>query len=161
MVAKKKQEINWKRLIISIIIAQSAGIIGSLFTSSAIPTWYATLNQPPITPPNWFFAPIWITLYTLIGISFYLIWQKGLNKYKLATVLFSIQLFLNALWSIIFFGMQELLFGLIEIVFLWYFILATIIEFKEIDKRAAYMLFPYIAWVTLATLLNFSFVWLN
>ena len=153
--------VDWKRLLLSILFAQGAGIIGSIFTATAIPLWYATLTKPPITPPNWLFAPMWITLYTLMGISFYLIWMKGLKKNKLAVKLFIIQLALNALWSIIFFGMQEILFGLIEIIFLWYFILATIIEFREVDKAAAYLLFPYLAWVTIAAILNFSIVWLN
>lgn len=156
-----KKGINWKRLIISIFIAQAAGILGSLFTFQAIPTWYAGLNQPPITPPNWLFGPMWLSLYTLIGTSFYIIWEKGLKKNRTALVLYSIQLVLNALWSFIFFGLQNLTFGLIEIVFLWYFILATIIEFRTIDKSASYLLFPYLAWVTLATILNFAFVWLN
>lgn len=155
------KKLDWKKLILSILFAQSAGLIGAIFTSSAIPVWYATLNQPPITPPNWLFAPMWITLYTLMGISLYLIWKKGLKKNKIGVKLFLIQWVLNALWSIIFFGMNELLFGLIEIIFLWFFILFTIIEFRETDKCAAYLLIPYLAWVTIATILNFSFVWLN
>ncbi|MFA5406258.1 MAG: TspO/MBR family protein [Candidatus Nanoarchaeia archaeon] len=156
-----KRKFEWKKLIISIIIAQAAGMIGSVFTTPSIATWYASINRPPITPPNWLFAPMWISLFTLMGVGFYFIWVKGIKKHKLASTLYFIQLGLNSLWSIIFFGLHSILFGAIEIVFLWFFILATIIEFKAVDKRAGYLLLPYLAWVTLATLLNISIVFFN
>nr|MBD3312150.1 tryptophan-rich sensory protein [archaeon] len=158
-----KLKIDWKKLIISVIIAQAAGMIGSIFTFQSIPTWYASLNKPSITPPNWLFGPMWTSLYTLMGISFYIIWTKGFKSKdaKLACALYLIQLGLNALWSIIFFGFKSLVGGLIEIIFLWFFILATMIEFRSINKTAGYLLLPYLAWVTAATILNFSIAWLN
>ncbi len=153
-------KIDYKKLVLSILIVFLAAFIGSVSTFSSIPTWYASLNKPPITPPNWLFSPMWTSLYILMAVSFYLIW-KNKKKAKIAKTLFIIQLVLNALWSIIFFGLHSLLGGLIEIIFLWYFILFTIIEFREVDKRAAYLLIPYIAWVTIATILNFSIILYN
>ena len=157
----KWDKVDWKTLILSILIAQAAGMIGSIATFPSIPTWYASLNKPPITPPNWLFGPMWLSLYTLMGIAFYIVWKKGLKKHCLASTLYWIQLGLNSIWSLIFFGMRDIVFGAIEIVFLWFFILATIIEFKAIDKKAGYLLLPYLAWVTLATLLNISIAFYN
>lgn len=160
---KDKISINWVKLIVSIVLSEAAGLVGSIFTFQSIPTWYATLNKPPITPPNWFFAPIWTSLYFLIGIALYFVWNKGLGAKgsKLAITLFMIQLFLNSLWSYIFFGAKSLLFGAIEIVFLWFFIVATTIEFRDIDRKAGYIMFPYLSWATLATILNLSILWIN
>lgn len=152
---------KWYKLIISIVICQAAGIIGSFFTSASIPTWYATLQKPWFTPPNWLFGPVWITLYTLIGISLYLVWQKGINKNKKAVALFGSQLILNSIWSILFFGLRNPFIALIEIIILWFLILGTIILFYKIDKRASYLLIPYIIWGTLATFLNYYILILN
>ncbi len=156
-------KVNWVKLAVSILITEGAGGIGSVFTYNAIPTWYAALNKTPITPPNWIFAPMWISLFFLMGLSLYLIWNRGnvLSEHRLAISLFFVQLALNVLWSFVFFGQKELLLGGIEIVFLWYFILATIIEFMRIDRGSGYLLFPYISWVTVATILNFSILWAN
>lgn len=151
------------KMLLSLLITEGAGGIGSIFTLGAIPGWYASLNRSPITPPSWFFAPIWVTLYFLMGLSLYFVWQRRLEVTDswIALTLFSIQLTFNVLWSLIFFGLHQILFGAIEIVFLWFFIAATIVEFRVIDKKAAYLLFPYLAWVTAATLLNMSVLWLN
>ena len=147
------------KLIISIIICQLAGVIGSIFTTSSIPTWYASLNKPEFNPPNWIFAPVWITLFTLMGISLYLVWSKGVNKKALT--FFGIQLVLNTLWSIIFFGLQNILFAFIEIIILWIAILLTIIYFYRLSKAASYLLVPYILWVSFAAVLNFSIFLIN
>jgi len=107
------------KLVISIIACQFAGLIGSIFTTPAIPTWYATLEKPPFTPPNWLFAPAWITLYLLMAISASIVWQRGLENRPVRTslVIFLIQLILNALWSVVFFGLQSPLFGIIVIIY--------------------------------------------
>jgi len=102
-------KINFKKLVISILIAQCAGIFGSLFTAPSITTWYAGLNKPPIAPPNWLFGPMWIALYALMGVAFYLIWDK--KNSGIAKTLYFIQLTLNALWSWIFFGLHSLVGG--------------------------------------------------
>lgn len=150
---------NWGLLIALILLCQGAGFFGAIFTTPAIPTWYASLNKPSITPPNWLFAPMWTSLYTLMGIALYWVWNKKNNC--LAKTLFFIQLGLNALWSLIFFGLQQLTLGLVEIIFLDYFVIATIIEFRDLDKKAGYILFPYMAWLTAATILNLTIAWLN
>src|SRR5512136_87027 len=113
------------RLVISILAPLVAGGIGSLFTFKAIPTWYQGLKRPPYTPPNWAFGPVWTTLYILMGISVFLVWQKGLDTTgtMLAFTLFWIQLAVNALWSIIFFGMKSKGGGAMAIAALWLLIL--------------------------------------
>lgn len=154
---------NPLRLVLSIVITEGSGGLGSVFTYGAINTWYASLNRSALTPPNWLFAPMWISLYFIMGISLYLVWNReGKSQDKaLGLFLFGTQLALNVLWSLIFFGLHSILFGLIEIVFLWFFIVATIIEFYPVDKKASYLLFPYISWVTVATMLNASILLAN
>lgn len=149
------------KLIASIAVCLSVGLAGSFFTAPSIPTWYATLIKPPFSPPNWIFAPMWTTLYILMGISLFIIWQKYPKNKKVipALKLFAVQLFLNAIWSPIFFGAKNLLWALMVIVLLWFFIAKTISAFGKIDKRAGILLYPYLAWVSFATILNFS-VWL-
>jgi tryptophan-rich sensory protein len=137
-----------------------AGIIGSLFTISSITSWYVNLNKPFFTPPDWLFGPVWLTLYTLMGISLYYILnesQKG--KIKIPLIIFFTQLLLNTLWSITFFGYQFIFYSLVEIVIMWIFIALTIFSFYRISKKSALILFIYLAWVTIATLLNY-FVWI-
>ncbi len=151
------------KLIIAIFVAQLAGIVGSIFTAPNIPTWYANVVRPELAPPNWIFAPVWIILFTLMGISAFLIWQKGLkNKsVKIALLIFLGQLILNTLWSVIFFGLQNPGAAFIEIILLWVAILATIIAFAKISKPAAWLLVPYILWVSFAGYLNYMIYILN
>lgn len=157
----KKSEIP--KLIISIIIPLIAGFVGSLATFSSIPTWYVALAKPVWAPPNWLFGPVWTTLFILMGIALFLVWRKGLERrdVKIAISVFGIQLVLNVLWSVIFFGLHSLLGGLIEIVFLWIAILINIILFYKISKAAGILLLPYIAWVTIAFYLTYTVYLLN
>ncbi|MBW2982139.1 tryptophan-rich sensory protein [Candidatus Woesearchaeota archaeon] len=148
----------WK-LIISILLPFLASVIGGFFTSQSVSTWYITLIKPSFNPPSWVFGPVWTILYLLMGISLYLVWIKRYDK-KAFTV-FGIQLFLNALWSVLFFGLQNPLFAFIEIIFLWAAILITIIYFYRINKISAYLFIPYILWVSFAAVLNISIVLLN
>jgi benzodiazapine receptor len=151
------------KLAISILICQCAGIIGSLFTTRSISTWYAFINKPTFTPPNWVFAPAWISLFTLMGIAVFLLWRKGLRApgVKRALSIFFLQLTLNSLWSIVFFGGRSMLGGLVVIVLLWLAILWTIKSFFAISKPAAVLLIPYIVWVSFALVLNVAFLTLN
>ncbi len=151
------------KFIISIIICQLAGVLGSLFTRPAIPTWYVNLNKPSFTPPNWIFSPVWITLFILMGISAFLVWNRGINVkgVKKALIIFVVQLILNAFWSVAFFGFKSPLAGLIVIILLWIAILFTIINFNNISKTASLLLIPYIIWVSFAAVLNFSIWRLN
>jgi len=148
------------KLIVSILASFAAAGIGSLFTFKAIPNWYAGLRKPPYTPPNWAFGPVWTTLYILMAISVFLVWQKGLaiDGALLAFILFWIQLVFNALWSIIFFGMKSKGGGVITIVVLWLLILATVITSLRVSGWAGALLIPYILWVSIASYLNIG-VW--
>ncbi len=148
------------KLFTSIVLCQLAGIVGSFFTISSIGGWYETLNQPYFRPPNSLFGPVWIILYTLMGISFYWIWIKKSNtKTKEAIKLFVLHLIINSLWSIVFFGLQQIFLGLIVIVMLLVTLLMVMRKFWSIDGRATGILFPYLVWVTFATVLNFA-IWI-
>ncbi len=154
---------NLVKLIICIVICQLAGLIGTVFTMGSMTTWYAALNKPSFNPPDWLFAPVWIVLYLVMGISLFIIWKEGLkNKdVKSAFIFFIIQLILNASWSVVFFGVHSVIGGLIVIIILWLLILVTIIKFKNISRTAAILLIPYLIWVSFATILNFFINKLN
>jgi len=153
---------NPKLLFFSILLSQLAGIIGSTATMSAIPTWYVTLNKPSFNPPNWIFGPVWITLYTMMGIALYLVWVKKQTKEtKITKNLFLAHLLVNALWSLVFFGLKRLDLAFIVIIALWWIIIYLIEMFKKIDKKASYLLVPYLLWVTFASVLNYAIWQLN
>jgi len=147
---------NALTLIGAVALCELAGLIGSVFTISAIPVWYAGLVKPALNPPSWVFAPVWTLLYLLMGIALFLVWQKHEKK---ALMLFAVQLFLNTLWTPIFFGLHNPLAGLAVIVLLWFAVLATTVEFYKSSKVATVLLVPYLAWVTFALYLNLS-IWL-
>ncbi|MBU2025937.1 MAG: TspO/MBR family protein [Patescibacteria group bacterium] len=151
---------NYKRLIISLALPQLAGLIGSIFTTPAIPGWYASLIKPSFSPPNWLFGPVWISLYFLMGISIYLIWQRAQKNKKAQKVLwlFWIHLFFNAIWSIIFFGLQNPGLALVDLAVIWVLIIILMIKFWPINKWSTYLLIPYLLWVSFAGVLNF-FIW--
>ena len=150
-------------LLIAVSICLFAGFVGSIFTTPAISTWYITLNKPVLNPPNWIFAPVWTILFILMGVSLCLVLQKDMKKIetKMALCFFAVQLILNILWSILFFGFHSPLAGLIEIGFLWIAILFTIISFWRVSKVSAILLLPYLFWVSFASILNFLIWELN
>jgi tryptophan-rich sensory protein len=150
------------KLVASVILCQIAGFLGSLFTTQAIPTWYKTLNKAFFTPPNWIFSPVWISLFILMGISLFIVWRRSDHpQFKPALIFFFVQLILNILWSVAFFGLKSPLLGLMDIVLLWIAILFTILNFFKVSKFAGVLLIPYLLWVSFATLLNFSLWILN
>lgn len=151
------------KLVISILTCQCAGIIGSFFTRHSVQEWYAFINKPAFNPPNWVFAPVWTILFTMMGISAFLVWRKGLRTpgVRSALMIFLLQLALNSLWSIVFFGHRSIVGGLVVIVVLWLVILWTIIRFFTISKPAAAWLIPYIVWVSFAFILNIALAVLN
>lgn len=151
------------KLIVAIVVCELAGIIGSIFTASAIPNWHATLAKPALNPPSWIFGPVWTTLYALMGIAAFLIWKKGWDRtdVRKALYVFGIQLVLNALWSIIFFGLQGPAWAFANIVLMWLAIVWTMILFYKISKPAVWLLIPYILWVSFAAYLNYSIWTLN
>jgi translocator protein len=151
------------KLFISILGPLLVGVIGSLFTFQSIPVWYAGLAKPKFSPPNWVFGPVWTVLYILMGCAAFLVWRRGLElrEVRLALSLFIGQLVLNALWSIIFFGFHNPGLAFIEIIFLLIAIVATIVSFAHVSKTAAWLLVPYIVWVSFASYLNFAIWMLN
>jgi benzodiazapine receptor len=151
------------KLVVSILLCQLAGVIGGLFTASSVDSWYATLTKPSFNPPNWLFSPVWITLYVLMGVALFLVWRQGIQTegVKSALIVFGLQLALNTLWSLLFFGLKMPLFAFIEIVILWCLILITILKFKKISKIAGLLLIPYLLWVSFAAVLNYFLWYLN
>ncbi len=152
---------NFLKLPISILVALLVGALGSLFTTSSIQNWYATLAKPSFNPPAWLFAPVWTILYVLMGISFWMIWTSRSKEKNRAMGLFVVQLVLNGIWSPVFFGAHSIGGALALIVLLWAAIVLTILIFKKISKPAAWLLVPYILWVSFAMLLNFAIWRLN
>lgn len=157
------KKVNVSRLLISVIICQLAGAIGSIFTSSSLESWYFLLEKPTFNPPSWVFFPVWTTLYTLMGISLYLVWEKGIQQkeVKAGIFLFGLQLGLNILWSFLFFGLQSPYHAFLEILLLWLAILLTAIQFWKVSKAASMLLIPYLLWVSFAALLNYQIWVLN
>lgn len=154
------------KILLSVVICLGLGLLSGLSTMKEIDGWYATLNKPSFNPPNWLFGPAWTTLYTLMGISFGLVWnklsQKGFSLFELRGVTyFFIQFILNLAWSSIFFTWHKIELALVEILILWIFILLTIIHFYRFHKAAGILLIPYILWVSFATVLTASIWYLN
>jgi translocator protein len=155
---KNKKLIDVFLFIVSIAVCQLAGLIGSVFTAPNIKTWYAGLNKPFFTPPNWVFAPVWTTLFIMMGISLFLIWRKGLREKNIreAFIMFMVQLILNAGWSIVFFGTHSILGGFLVISALCIAILFTAALFYAVSRAASILLLPYLLWVSFASVLNFA-----
>ena len=151
---------NYLELALAILLCNLAGFIGSVFTMPSIPTWYAALVKPAFNPPNWIFGPVWTLLYILMGIALYLVWQKRAGA-RAAIWLFLVHLVINALWSVVFFGWHEILWAFVVIILLWLMIVALIWMFYKVNKTAAYLLVPYLLWVSFASLLNYALWSLN
>lgn len=177
---------NFYKLVVAIIISELAGIIGSVFTASSVSTWYAALEKPALNPPAWVFGPVWTILYALIGIALFLVWKndwrvanhvleavgKPWNKWSRrlwsgdwqkqnVLAIFAVQYILNILWSFIFFGLQLPGLAFFALIALWFSIVYLIVNFYRISKAAAYLLLPYLLWVSFAGYLNFAIWSLN
>ena len=148
---------NLIRFVASVAVCEAAGVVGSVFTVSAIPGWYAALQKPWFTPPNWLFAPVWLTLYFLMGSTLYLLWGKR-PRSEAAMAAFGVQLVLNVAWSGVFFGAHELFYGFVVIAALWAAIVAAMGLSYRVSRGAAALLVPYILWVTVASALNY-YLW--
>lgn len=150
------------QIIISTLIAEGAGILGSIFTVSSIRGWYLTLVKPSWNPPSWIFGPAWTTLYAFMGVAAALVWkQRTFPGAKTALWFYGIQLALNVLWSILFFGLKNPELAFAEIVVLLIMIIATTVLFWRINPWAGVLMLPYIAWVSFATYLNYTIWRLN
>lgn len=150
------------KFVISILIPLLLGAIAGGFTSQAVPGWFASLNRPSFSPPNWIFGPVWTILYILLGLSLYLIWKQIPSKERNnAILIFSFQMFLNFIWSFVFFYFNQIGLALIVIIGLWLSIILMINRFYKIKPLAAYLNLPYILWVTFASVLNAGYFILN
>ena len=154
---------NWTRLAFSLGICLGAGGLGSVATRQSLMTWYPKLIKPFFSPPDWIFAPVWTTLYLMMGYSAYLVWQKKESAAGVTRALswFGIQLFINISWSFVFFKFQSLVGGVLVIMALWSSILLTIVKFTKISKKASSLLMPYLLWVSFAAVLNVALWRLN
>jgi benzodiazapine receptor len=152
---------NLKKIVIMVVVAELVGVLGSVFTAPAIAGWYAALNKPFFTPPGWLFAPVWVTLFLLMGIAAGIVWNSKSKLKRIALRVYYGQLVLNLAWSMLFFGARAPAAAFAEIVLLWVAILYTILIFRKVDIKAAYLMVPYICWVTIASALNLGIVLLN
>ncbi len=156
----KAQQVS--KFLISILLPLGVGAIAGIFTSKAIPGWYASLNQPSFNPPNWVFGPVWTTLYIILGISLFLIWKLEAGKERnQAILIFMVQLLLNFGWSFFFFYFKMIGVALVDIVALWIMIVIMLYRFYRLKPLAAYINIPYLLWVTFATALNAAYYFLN
>lgn len=151
------------KLVVAVLISELVGVVGSLVTVPAISSWYIGIAKPALNPPSWVFGPVWTALFLLMGIAAFLVWKKGIKRKGVGVALlaFSVQLALNLLWSVFFFGFQNPGLAFVEIIFLWVAIVATMIFFARVSKPAAWLLVPYIIWVSFAGYLNWSIWKLN
>ena len=156
---KAKQNL---KLVASLLLPLGVGGIAGMYTTEAIPGWYASLVQPSFNPPNWVFGPVWTTLYIIMGISLFLIWKLPASKERNQAILvFMVQLFLNFCWSFFFFHFKMIGIALVDIVALWIMILVMLIRFYKLKPISAYINIPYLLWVTFATALNGAYFFLN
>ncbi|KIA91632.1 TspO and MBR [Pedobacter kyungheensis] len=149
--------------IVNIAITLGIGALGGWATAQSVKTWYPTLNKPAFNPPNWLFAPVWTTLYILIGIAAYLVWIKRdqITHFPRTVAIYLIQLMLNLAWSFIFFYLHEIGFAMAEIILLLIVIVINAVTFYRIDKRAGLLFIPYILWVSFASFLTYNILILN
>ena len=152
------------KIVITVAICLTVGYLSSLVTQESIETWYPTIKKPSFNPPNWIFAPVWTLLFVLMGIAVGLVWDKyeeNKELVKKGMLFFGIQLFFNALWSYLFFGLHNLLLASIEIILLLLLIFETYLIFKKLDKKISFLLIPYMLWVGFATILTITIYILN
>lgn len=155
----------WVTLATAIIATEIVGASGSIFTTMGLESWYPALTSPSLAPPNWVFAPVWSTLFALMGVAVWRIWRRTSGdrsgSARVALLVFAIHFVVNIAWSGVFFGLQSLLWGLIVIGLLWVVIVLTMWAFARVDRPAALLLVPYLGWVTFAAYLNYAFWALN
>lgn len=157
------EKVKAKTYLLPVGLCLAVGLLSSWATRPAIESWYVYLHKPFFTPPNWLFAPVWLVLYVMMGVAAGLIWNEGWNKkaVKKALYIFALQLLLNAAWSQLFFGLKNPALALADILLLAAAITACILAFKKINRVAAWLMAPYLAWVLYATALNIGIVALN
>lgn len=149
--------------LISLLITLAIGLVASVFTRPQIAGWYSTLHKPSFNPPPWLFAPVWTLIYILIATAAYTVWKLRSRRpaYKIARAIYFIQLLLNFSWSIVFFGLHQILGAFFIILLLWISIILNIHWFGKFSKMAGWLFYPYLLWVSFAALLNASIYFLN
>ena len=147
---------KWLVLAALLVLCLGLGSAAGFLTAQSLPTWFPTLVKPSFNQPSWLFAPVWTTLYIMMAVAAWLVWLR-----KGPLVLFYVQLALNFAWSLLFFGLHSPALALIDIVAMWVAILLTLLAFWKVDRRAGWLLVPYLAWVSFAGVLNASIWWLN
>jgi benzodiazapine receptor len=151
-------------LVVAVVAVEVVGASGAVFTAQGLGAWYDSLQQPALAPLNWVFGPVWTALFALIGAALWLVWRQADSAprdVRLAVGVFVVHFAFNLGWSAVFFGMREIGLGLAVIVALWALIVAMMWAFARVDRRAALLLVPYLAWVSFATYLNYEFWTLN
>lgn len=148
-------------LVLWMIISFMAAAIGNVCTSGSVREWYPAIAKPDWTPPSWVFGPVWTALYFSLGVAAWLVWKEGRHGNRLALTVFMMQLALNAMWSVIFFGWRQPGWAAVEIVVLWLFIVATVILFGRVRPLAGLILVPYLLWASFASVLNIAIWRLN
>jgi len=150
-------------LIVAVLVPLAVGILGSFSTMDSVRTWYPSLVRPSFAPPTWVFGPVWTALYAMMGVASWLVWRQGFAQPEVrgALAVYGVQLVFNLIWSWLFFGLQRPFLALLDIVVLLVLIVVSVIRFAAVDRRAALLLLPYLAWVAFATVLNGGFWWLN
>lgn len=157
-----KDSARWLGLVVFMVICLGAGGLGAIATTPEIEGWYKTIAKPSWNPPDYVFGPVWTTLYVMMAVAAWLVWKpKGLKAAALPLSLFGAQLALNVAWSWIFFGMHEPGWAFAEIVILWLAIVRTMVAFFRRSKVAGWLMAPYLAWVSFASVLNFTIWRLN
>ncbi|MBS1580569.1 MAG: tryptophan-rich sensory protein [Bacteroidetes bacterium] len=154
---------GWQRPAAAVVITLAVGLLSGLSVQGSVENWYAQLQRPWFAPPNAVFGPVWTLLYILMGIAAGLVWNQGTARPEVrrALLLYGIQLLLNAAWSVIFFGAHALGWALLEMAVLWVLIVGCIFAFARVRRASAWLLVPYLCWVSFAFILNAAFVYLN
>jgi len=151
------------RFLVAAALPLLVGGLSGVATARGVRDWYPTLVKPSFNPPSWVFGPVWTVLYLMMGVAAFIVWQKGLAHagVRAALAVFLLQLALNGLWSILFFGLRSPGWAFVEILALWVSIVATLVLFWRLDTTAGLLLVPYLGWVSFAALLNGSIWYLN
>lgn len=157
-----KEGTRWIGLVVFILVCLGAGGLGAIATTPEIEGWYKTIEKPSWNPPDYVFGPVWTTLFVMMAIAAWMVWKpEGIKAAAMALTLFAVQLVLNVAWSWIFFGMHQSGWAFVEIVILWLAIVGTTVAFFRCSKIAGWVMLPYLAWVSFASVLNFTIWRLN
>ena len=150
-------------LVAAVLACEIAGASGVLLSGNGVSVWYPTLAKPAFTPPSWVFGPVWTTLFALLGVAAWLVWRAGIDArpVRVALAVFVVQYVVQVAWSGAFFGLRWPAGGLAVIAVLWLLVVATVAAFARVDRRAALLLVPYLAWVSFAAVLNYRIWRLN